>query len=62
MLFAGVSDAEIIGRAPVLMAEKTVNVIVSAVLAATPLYEHIARRWVFYYMVHQLMSSPLART
>lgn len=42
-------------RPLVLMTEKTVNIIVSIVLAATPLYENIARRWVFYYLVRQLI-------
>lgn len=51
MLFAGVSSGESIGRALVFITKKIVNVIVSTVLAATPLYENIARRWVFYYLV-----------
>lgn len=51
MLFAGVSSSKGISHAPALITEKTVNVIVSIVLAVTPLYENIARRWVFYYLV-----------
>jgi len=38
-------------RGLTLMIEKAVNVIVSIVLATTPLYENIARRWIFYYLV-----------
>jgi len=38
-------------RGLALMTEKAVNIIVSTVLAATPLYENIARRWIFYYLV-----------
>ena len=39
-------------RGLTFMSEKAVNIIVSTVLATTPLYESIARRWIFYYLVH----------
>ena len=42
-----------------LTPEKAVNTTVSIVLAATPLYENIARRWVFYYMVRRPTVSQL---
>ena len=41
------------------MTEKTVNIAVSIVLAETPLYENITRRWVFYYLVRQLILQSL---
>ncbi|KAF9650416.1 MFS general substrate transporter [Thelephora ganbajun] len=41
-------------RWPPLLFAGTVNVVVSIVLAATPLYENITRRWVFYYLTGAL--------
>ena len=51
ILFAGVSGWESDSSTLVLIIKKIVNIVTSIVLATTPLYENISRRWVFYYMV-----------
>ncbi|KAG7451448.1 MFS general substrate transporter [Guyanagaster necrorhizus] len=49
LVYAWWSDA-IEKRWPPMLFAGTWNIIVCIVLAATPLYTHIARRWAFYYM------------
>ena len=44
------------------MTEKTVNIVVSIVLATTPLYENVVRRWSFYYLVRYSMFQSLRHT
>nr|VWP00249.1 Trihydroxynaphthalene reductase (EC (T3HN reductase) [Ganoderma boninense] len=50
MLFAGVSNRPVYSRFPSLnVSNQTWAMTTNIVLASTPLYEHITRRWVFYY-------------
>ncbi|KAI0950668.1 hypothetical protein AcW1_007918 [Taiwanofungus camphoratus] len=57
LIYAWWSDA-VKARWPPMIFAGTLNMIVCIVLAATPVYSHIARRWAFYYL--SLVSGGLS--